>query len=261
MKARLAEARREGAEAVRAIRDEFDKLADVEAGVLVDLLLSFRATEAWGEMIALVEVMPEPLQRTVLVREQLGFALNREGRGEQAERVLKAVLEEHGESSETLGLLGRVYKDRWEAVRERSPVEATGHLDRAIDAYRRGFEADWRDAYPGVNAVTLMEIREPGGEAQRSLLPVVAYANRRRIERGQADYWDHATELELSVIGREREAAERAAAAALASVHESWEPKSTLGNLGMIRDSRARREERIEWVEAIETELRKAAGR
>lgn len=259
-KARLERARRQGADAVGAVRDDLGDLADVEAGVLVDLLLSFRATEAWGDIIDLVESMPEPLQRTVLVREQLGFALNRDGRSEEAERVLQAVLDENGASSETFGLLGRVYKDRWEAARERSPIEAAGHLDRAITAYRRGFEADWRDAYPGVNAVTLMEIREPSGAAQRTLLPVVAYANRRRIAGGQADYWDHATELELAVIGRDREAAERAAATALAAVRETWEPRSTLGNLGMIRDVRERQGEWIEWVEAIEAELRKAAG-
>jgi hypothetical protein len=259
-KARLAAARREGVDAVRAVRDELGDLADVEAGVQVDLLLSLRATEAWADMIALVEAMPEPLQRMVLVREQLGFALNRDGRGEEAEAVLLGVLEENGDSSETLGLLGRVYKDRWEATREGSPIEARGHLDRAISVYRRGFETDWRDAYPGVNAVTLMEIREPGGTSQRGLLPVVAYANRRRIIGGQADYWDHATQLELAVIGRDRETAENAAAAALAYVREPWEPKSTLRNLGMIRDARAAEGERIEWVEAIEAELRKVAG-
>ena len=263
-KARLARARREGADAVRAVRDDLvgrGKLADVEAGVLVDLMLSFRATKAWEDMIDLVGSTSEELQRTVLVREQLGFARNRAGRSEEAEKVLKEVLEEHGPTSETLGLLGRVYKDRWEAARERSEFEARGQLDLAIATYRRGFEADWRDAYPGVNAVTLMEIREPGAAAQRGLLPVVAYANRRRIDAGQADYWDHATALELAVIGRDREVAERAAAAALAAVRESWEPESTLGNLGMIREARERQGERIEWVEAIEAELAKAAGR
>src|SRR6516162_8319925 len=42
-------------------------------------------------------------------------------------------------------LLGRVYKDRWDAA------DAAGKkavLEKAIDAYRRGFEADWRDCYP-----------------------------------------------------------------------------------------------------------------
>ena len=51
-----------------------------------------------------------------MVREQLGLALNRAGRGEEAERVLTSLIEERGPSSETYGILGRVYKDRWDAA-------------------------------------------------------------------------------------------------------------------------------------------------
>ena len=260
-KQRLAAARKDGVDALRRAEEELGPLEDVEAGVLVDLLLSYRATSAWGDMTRLVESMPEPVRRTLLVREQYGFALNRSGRSDDAERELLAVLADHGDSSETLGLLGRVYKDRWEAARGGSILKAQGLLEKAIDAYRRGFEADWRDAYPGVNAVTLMEIREPGGAEQQSLVPVVRYANRRRIEGGAPDYWDHATRLELGVIGRDRGEALAGATAALAAIRESWEPKSTAYNLSLIRESRAERGEAIDWADDIEDELRSAAGR
>ncbi|HEX3323893.1 MAG TPA: TRAFs-binding domain-containing protein [Solirubrobacterales bacterium] len=259
-KQRLAVARAEGAGAVRAVELDFGPPEDVEAGVLVDLLLSYRATSAWGEMCRVVEALPEPVRRTGIVREQYGFALNRANRGEEAERVLREVLEDHGPSSETLGLLGRVYKDRWEAERDDSPMRAAGHLERAVAAYREGFEADWRDAYPGVNAVTLMEIREPGGSEQQELLPVVRYANARRIAAGAADYWDHATQLELAILGRDHEAATDAASAALAAVRERWEPQSTARNLLLIRTARAATGESLPWAEEIELELRKAAG-
>lgn len=259
VKERLARARAEGVEALREVAHDLGPLADVEAGVLVDLLLSYRAAEAWEDMIRLVEAMPEPLRRTVLVREQYGFALNRAKRSEEAEKILQGVIDDHGPSSETLGLLGRVYKDRWEAEREGSALRAEGHLDQAIDAYRRGFEADWRDAYPGVNAVTLMEIRDPGGAAQQELLPVVRYANRRRVEGRGDDYWDHATRLELGVIARDRDDARGGARAALALVRESWEPKSTANNLALIRESRSRRGEIVEWADELESELLTAA--
>jgi hypothetical protein len=261
VKERLAQARAAGADALTAVAEDLGPLADVEAGVLVDLLLSYRATEAWDEMIALVAQMPEPLRRAKLVREQYGFGLNRAGRRDEAEKVLTAVLDEYGPSSETLGLLGRVHKDRWEAERDGgSPLRAKGYLDNAIDAYRRGFEADWRDAYPGVNAVTLMEIRDPGGSAQQEILPVVRYANRRRIDRGCADYWDHATRLELGVIARDEDEATAGAQAALAAVRERWEPRSTAKNLKLIRDARARSGEAIDWADALEQELLEAAG-
>jgi hypothetical protein len=261
LKGRLAGARSEGSpEAVRRIEEELGPLEDVEAGVLVDFLLSYRAVGAWGEMVRLVEAMPDPVGRTALVREQYAFALNRAGNGEKAEQVLREVIEQHGPSSETLGLLGRVYKDRWKADRESSPMRAAGHLEKAIDTYRRGFEADWRDAYPGVNAVTLMEVRDPGAEEQRALVPVVRYANERRLADGVADYWDQATRMELALVARDREGAESAARAALAAVREPWEPETTARTLALIREARAARGEAVEWAEEIERELWRAAG-
>jgi hypothetical protein len=260
-KEKLAQARKQGTDAVRAVEKDLGPLDDVEAGILVDLLLSHRATGSWEDMIRLVGGMPEPVRRTVLVREQYGFALNRAGRSDDAERVLQSVIEDHGPNSETYGLLGRVYKDRWDAARGDSILKGQGYLDQAIAAYRLGFEADWRDAYPGINTVTLMEIRDPGAAAQQDLVPVVRYSNRRRIEGGAPDYWDHATRLELGVVGRDRAEALAGAAAALAAVRETWEPETTAKNLSLIRRSRAERGESIEWADDIESELLRAAGK
>ena len=134
-------------------------------------------------------------------------------------------------------------------------MRARGFLRQAIEAYRAGFEADWRDAYPGVNAVTLMEILDPGGQEQQRLVPVVRYAMERRLADGRADYWDHATRLELAVIARDEESAEEAASDALAAVREPWEPESTANNLRLIREARAESGEQLPWAEAIEEEL------
>jgi hypothetical protein len=259
-KRRLADARAGGADALREAERELGSLEDVEAGITVDLFLSYRAIRAWEEMIRLVGRMPAPLAETVMVREQLGFALNRVGRDEEAEEVLLGVLEQRGPSSETYGLLGRVYKDRWAAERAHSRVRARGFLKQAVDAYRAGFEADWRDAYPGINAVSLMEILDPGGQEQQRLVPVVRYAAERRVAEGRADYWDHATRLELAVIARAAAEAQEAAADALAAVREPWEPESTANNLRLIREARAEAGERLAWADAIEEELLRTAS-
>ena len=128
------------------------------------------------------------------------LALNRDGKGEETEKVLLDVLKKRGPSSETYGILGRVYKDRWEAAyNSGDALLATGLLDRAIEAYVHGFEADWRYAYLGVNAVILMEIKELPDPRCIKLIPVVEYAVERRIATGKPDYWDYATRLELAV--------------------------------------------------------------
>ena len=122
---------------------------------MVDLFLSLRDVKAHAAMIDLYHRMPLPLQRAKMMREQLGFALNREGRFEDAEKVLNEVIAEFGPSSETNALLGRIYKDRWDVAKKQGLPEARALLKNAIDTYLAGFEADWRDAYPGINAVTL----------------------------------------------------------------------------------------------------------
>jgi len=260
-KARLAVARKQGPAAVRAVEASLGNMADQEAGVVIDLYLSYRAVKGWKEMIALVPKMAPPLARSVVVQEQLGLALNRDGRGEEAEQVLLGVIEKQGPSSETYGILGRIYKDRWEAAHKAEETALAGALlDKAIDAYRRGFEADWRDAYPGINAVTLMELKDPHDSRGQHLIPVVAYAVERRIAAGKPDYWDFATQLELAVLGRQQAQASGALGRALAAVREKWEPETTARNLRLIRELRERRGENIPWALETEQELMRKSG-
>lgn len=256
IKDRLAQARQTGVAALRALEQELSPIEDVEAGVVIDLFLSYRAVKSWDDMITLVQKMSPPLAATVMVQEQLALALNRAGRGEEAERALLDLLAKRGPSSETYGILGRVYKDRWElAGKSGQEFLARGLLDKAIDAYLHGFEADWRDAYPGVNAVTLMELKEPPDPRREQLLPVVKYAVERRIAVGQPDYWDYATRLELAVLAQDEEKALAALGDALAAVRESWEPETTARNLRLIREARARRQVEVPWAGPVEAAL------
>jgi hypothetical protein len=260
-KQRLAQARTEGIDAVREAEHELGNLQDVEAGILLDLFLSYRAVRGYREMVTLAEQMPRPLGQTPMVREQLGLALNRLGRRAEAERVLLDLIRQRGPSSETYGILGRVYKDQWvDAVDAGETFLADGALDKAINAYVKGFEADWRDAYPGINAVTLMELRDPPDPRREQLIPVVAYANQRRLASGQADYWDHATQLELAVLAKDEAGTRSALGQTLAMVREVWEPESTANNLKLIREARERRGDSVPWADMAERELLRRAG-
>jgi len=258
MKGKLAVARKQDVDAVRMVEQSLGDISQLETGVVVDLFLSYRATKAWDEMIALVERMPAPLKETVMVREQFGLALNRANRADEAEQVLLELIAQRGPSSETYGILGRVYKDQWEsAFKAENSMLARGLLVKAIDAYLKGFEADWRDAYPGINAVTLMELKDPPDPRRNELLPVVSYAVGQRIKHGQPDYWDHATLLELAILKKNEEKASAAFADALASIRDPWEPETTARNLRLIREARDRRDEKVPWASKIEQELNK----
>ena len=249
------------------IRDELRPFDAVEAGVIIDLYLSYRALSAWSDMIALYREMPEVLKRTVLVREQLGFALNRRAPKDpkrpeyrhEAIRILEEVIARIGPSSETYGLLGRVYKDLWDEAR--AQPEALGFLRKGIDAYVAGFEADWRDAYPGINAATLLDIEgSPESIARKNrILPVVRFAVERRLA-GNPDYWDHATLLEISILEMDQADAARILPNALACVREGWEPGTTARNLRLIREAREQRGTAPAWAKETEDLLLKRAA-
>jgi tetratricopeptide (TPR) repeat protein len=262
LKERLAAARRQGADALSRLESELGNLVDQDAGVVVDLFLSYRAVKAWSRMVELYKKMSPPLQKTAMVREQLALARNRLGESEMAEQILTELIAQRGPSSETYGILGRVYKDQWEkAVRAGDPAMSGGLLRKAIDAYLKGFEADWRDAYPGINAVTLMDLCDPPDARREQILPVVRYAVERRIASGQPDYWDYATLVELAVLGKDETRARAALEDALARVREAWEPETTARNLRLINDSRERRGELEEWMREVEKALQSLAER
>jgi len=254
---------------LRAVEADVGSLDRGEVGVIVDLMLSYRAIEAWSDAIRLVELMPQPLRRSVLVREQLAFALNRRADDPvhaadrtRATDILSEVEAKQGPSPETCGLLGRIYKDRWTAYRESDPRAARGFLAKAIAAYRRGFEADLRDFYPGINLLTLLDTRgDPASLAERDrMLPVVRYAVERRMATRSPDYWDHATMLELAVLASDRTGAEETLDNAMAAVGERWWPRTTARNLELIAQARTDRGEDIGWVRQIAAALRKQAG-
>jgi hypothetical protein len=254
---------------LKAVHEEIRPLDGVEAGVVVDLYLSYRAVGAWEEMLQLFDEMPLVLKRSVLVREQKAFALNRlapKGHPEyrdEALGLLNEVAAEAGPSSETFGLMGRVYKDLWQAaLNKHLEDEAEGYLKQAIDAYVRGFTADSRDAYPGINALTLLDIEgsAPSLARKDELLPVVRFAVQQRICAGEPDYWDYATLLEIEVLAGNRSKAQEHLSAALSRVREKWEPGTTADNLSYIHQGRAARGAAADWVAGVIATLRARAA-
>ncbi|MCK4765915.1 MAG: DUF4071 domain-containing protein [Candidatus Aminicenantes bacterium] len=256
IKDRIKAARKSGKEALKEIEQELGDFNDIESAVLIDLFLSYRAVGAWKEMVALVERLPGPLAARAMMQEQLGFALNRDGQREKAEEVLLQVIEKYGADSETYGLLGRVYKDRWETAREAGKrVSARALLEKAIAAYVSGFEADWRNAYPGINAMTLMYMKEPPDSRIDKLLPVVSFAVEQKIAQQKPEYWDYASLMELAVLADNREEAEKWLGSAMLEIRESFEPQTTVRNLRLIRAAGERRGEEVAWIKEIEQEL------
>jgi hypothetical protein len=250
----------EGLAALRARLSEDS--AAVAPGVWVDMLVAYREHQLFAEMITLVEEMPEAVSAKTRVREQYALALNRNGEPTGAEQVIERLQREHGHSAESWGILGRIYKDRWEqsAGRIGGAVAAAAWLDRAIEAYESGFETDWRAHYPGINAVQLMWIRKRDDDRWRDLLPVVRFSAMQAAKSAKPHYWDFATLMEAAIYGDDMDAATKWLGKAITAKPKPMEAKTTLETIQRLRTRLDAQGDDPRWnpfVEALSAEASK----
>ena len=262
---RLADARAKSSDAERraALLEIRQSLGDprvTQPEILVDLLLSLRDVSAWDDMVKLGDEFPDHLKSNVMVRQQRALALNRRneaGDRDKARQILEALVREQGSDPETLGLLGRVHKDRYRELKARNSVMAPAALDAAIEAYTKGFESDPRDYYPGVNAITLLIEKGDADALQAAdrLVPLVTFAVSRRGGASSSDYWDLATVLELSAAGNEWTMAARVLPKVLDAAKDSWRIKTTRDNLLLLKAARGRAGQDVAPLDDIVREM------
>jgi tetratricopeptide (TPR) repeat protein len=167
-----------------------------------------------------------------------GLLLSRLKRSDEATEWLKAVLRDHENDAETWGLLGRVKKDAWidcwrkpgatpEAMRA-AAVDEDAMLREAIDAYVTGFENGPGNFYPGINAATLLRVREhltaDVGDQERRLTVEggVRWAVRGSLRQNPSDYWARVTGADLTLLSGDKPAVQRAYGDAVAAAEKDW---------------------------------------
>lgn len=238
---------------------------------LLAVYLGYRAKKAFDLMVALYDRMPRELRETPVALEQLALAHNRIA--EQKTKDERAKADEHRRralaalaaipadkwTSETWGIRGRIHKGKADA----DPVAAKAELTAAIDAYEKGFRADPRDYFPGVNAVTLRILRNRPEDATvlDALVPVVRFSVERAPEPKTEDerYWQAATRVELATAARDWRAVEAPLDAALAvASKQDWMLETTIANLKRQATARKGEPETVRELEAIIARLSQA---
>jgi MAP3K TRAFs-binding domain len=206
---------------------------------LLTLLRRYRDLSEWDSVISLAEDAPDSSQSPE-VRQILALALNRRGGSGDQERaiaLMEALVAETGGDSETFGVLGRIFKDKYnEAAAGKRSSEAADCLERALHYYRAGFEKS-KDIYSGVNVVSLLQERTDAAARieVEELVPRIRAIVQGRIEAGlesgRVDYWDLATELELAVASRDWPAAATAAERIRQNATPGWMIETTMQSL------------------------------
>lgn len=116
--------------------------------------------------------------------QQEALALARLGDTKKAQSILLDLYRLGDLHPETLGILGRTYKDQW--LKTRDPRL----LAKASDIYREGFEAN-HDEYNGINAATSSLLMDEYDEAKNIAGQVIKICQKRLVEETPTpgNYW------------------------------------------------------------------------
>ena len=229
--------------ALREIRASLGNIKDKNDNILTNLLLAFRSVSAWEDMIQLCESFSYDLRNSYMIQQQEAFALNRRNSPndrEKAIQILNAVSLISGVDPETMGLLGRIYKDMYKESKKNNDNDAArGYLDKALDTYKKGFYSDPREYYPGINAVTLLI--EKGDKQSYSiakeLITSIKVSLDRRGGLESENYWDIATNLEIACIENDSKLIDKIMPKLSILAKETFMPETTGENIKILRNS------------------------
>lgn len=197
--------------AIRLMRDAKKRVARIQelvdgAGALSpalvpELLALVRdyGVNNWRAVVDFIDGLPAEQQKQVFVEEQRWLAMSKLGEHEASIGALNQLIARYGETPERLGLLGGRYKRLWIEARLGDEERlAAGHLDSAIDHYRRGMWLDLNEYYCSSNLPRLLRQRnDPGDEAEaRRVADCVLMACARARRAGSDDPW-----LPLTLLG------------------------------------------------------------
>ena len=184
--------------------------------LLYAFLDAYKKISAFQEVTTLLKPAVETTAKgNIYLRQQLALAYNKIKQRDKAEELLAEIIDQYGPDPETNGLLGAVYKGLMDDHKE-DELMCQEYLVQAIDTYLAGFEADPRDFFPGINALTLMYFSDAGDERFSKFFPLVSYAVERQLETKKKDYWVQATALELAVLEMDEAKANKRLASSLA---------------------------------------------
>jgi tetratricopeptide (TPR) repeat protein len=238
--------------------DTFDYLA---------VLRKYRDLSQWDRLIALADDAPSDVAASPELKQMLALALNRrghEGDRERAIALMESLVSETGGDAETFGILGRIYKERYEHAREaEDPAQAEAALERALHHFRAGFDKNPNDYYPGLSAITLL--LESGGESSRPeidrLLPRVRQAVQGRLEPGREGVWELSAALQLAAIARDWQAADGLAARVVDKASSPWMLQAAQQDLRTIGERLTDDGDRFEVARLSDVLARGGAGR
>lgn len=223
--------------------------------LIFELIKSFQKIKAWDELIQFVDTkLDKEVKDLLYVKQQYALAYNKKGQVNDIQtsiNLLRDLVKDYGDSSETHGLVGSAYKQ----LMLRSSSESTykAYLDRAILNYKAGFDFDSRDYFTGINVATLLLLKNTDESLanMNAILPVLKYNIELNDFEITNDYWLLATAFELYILYQNFDKAMKIFGfiCTLNPNPDEWMIESTIGNLALIKRVYETKSLPVDWYD------------
>lgn len=131
------------------------------------------------------------------LRQLQGLTLARCGASDQARQALEQLYKEGSRDEETLGILARIYKDRWQEASTAAGIEVS--LNRSLELYSEAYRLAG-GYWSGINAATLALASGNTGLSQKLAERVRIQCLNEEKKSSSPDLWLHATLGEAALL-------------------------------------------------------------
>jgi len=224
---------------LRALESKLD-LAKTPDTILMGMLTAHREDEKWSDVERLYLASPAAFREIPSAKREHALALAQLGKNREARDVLAELVTSGDRSNVTLGVYGRILKDRYDRAKTEGDPKASHFLELSLKAYKMGFRAEYGELYPGVALPVLLEEKgTPDALAEsKAIASVVLYNAERRSRFGEKNYWDSAAALEMSCVLGDPAAVGKWLKETVESTSEPWMRAGTAKNLERLARTR-----------------------
>lgn len=186
--------------------DEQFKIDALSAQQVSRIFYMFKNMGSFEDVASVYErAGSERFKQSPIIRELYAVALNKIGRLEDSERMIDDLSLNGQSNGECAGILGKVYKIKYENLQDQDRPAAVEALKKSVDILEDGFDKTF-ESYPGINMVynrITLGVETGNIETINRAIKESKLVNLAAIKAGgeqSADFWTLATLLESSVI-------------------------------------------------------------
>jgi hypothetical protein len=222
--------------AVRKLARTFLAQKSFVSSVALEVLAVVRDHADFDDVRAYIAELPQDLQESPYVQEQLALAASKTGDHHEAIAALESLIQLRGETSERRGLLGGRYKKLYlDALKKNRRDDGAHYLDLAIENYTTGMYLDLNDYYSPSNLPRLLRTRNAQGDEQLAVTAaeVTRAGCERKLQSDPNDPW-----LGQTLLGQAVDAADVVTARRLVDTirkkrYPQWHVDTTAADLQM----------------------------